>query len=277
MISIHQASLLFGSNPRALRQGIVAARQSAGRDRIRDQLGVTLALDDVSLDIKDGELFVVMGLSGSGKSTLVRLINGLLSPHAGSVTVDGVTVSELSKPNLIAFRRERIAMVFQSFALFPHRTVGENAAFGLKVAGMNKADRDARAIKWLERVGLGAHEGSYPHQLSGGMRQRVGLARALCVESPIMLLDEPFSALDPITRIDLQDLLLDLQAELARTVVFVTHDFSEAARLADRMAVLENGRVAQIGTPEAVRSAPATSHVARFIEAATQTSPQSDR
>ncbi|CDO61248.1 Glycine betaine/L-proline transport ATP-binding protein [Candidatus Phaeomarinobacter ectocarpi] len=275
MISIDQASLLFGSNPGAVRQAVVAARQSAGRDRIRDQLGVTLALDDVSLDIKDGELFVVMGLSGSGKSTLVRLINGLLLPHAGSVTVDGVTVSALSKPDLIAFRRERIAMVFQSFALFPHRTVGENAAFGLTVAGMNKADREARASKWLERVGLGSHAGSYPHQLSGGMRQRVGLARALCVESPIMLLDEPFSALDPITRVDLQDLLLELQSELARTIVFVTHDFSEAARLADRMAVLENGRVAQIGTPAAIRSAPATSHVARFIEAATQTVPSS--
>lgn len=273
MISIDQASLLFGSSARTMRQGMIAAGQGAGRDRILDQLGVTLALDDVSLEIKDGELFVVMGLSGSGKSTLVRLINGLLLPHAGSVTVDGVTVSGLSKPELIAFRRERIAMVFQSFALFPHRTVGENAAFGLKMAGMNRADREARASKWLKRVGLSSHMASYPHQLSGGMRQRVGLARALCVESPIMLLDEPFSALDPITRVDLQDLLLELQEELARTIVFVTHDFSEAARLADRMAVLENGRVAQIGAPADIRSAPATSHVARFIAAATQTSP----
>lgn len=275
MISIDQASLLFGGNPRNVRQGIVAARQKAGRERIRDQLGVTLALDDVSLNIKDGELFVVMGLSGSGKSTLVRLINGLLMPHAGTVAVDGVTVSDLSKPDLIAFRRARIAMVFQSFALFPHRTVGENAAYGLKVSGMNRADREARASKWLGRVGLSSHVRSYPHQLSGGMRQRVGLARALCVESPIMLMDEPFSALDPITRVDLQNLLLELQAELARTIVFVTHDFSEADRLADRMAVLENGRVAQIGAPDTIRSAPATAHVARFIEAATQTSPKS--
>jgi len=270
MIALEGVSHLFAGQQRHLRQGLAAARQRAGRDRILRTLGATLALDDVSLTINDGELFVVMGLSGSGKSTLVRLINGLLQPQLGRVVVDDHDVAAMRKRELAAFRRHRISMVFQSFALFPHRTVGENAAFGLKVEGMNRLDREARARHWLQRVGLEKHTMAYPHQLSGGMRQRVGLARALCVEAPIMLLDEPFSALDPITRVDLQDLLLELQGELARTIVFVTHDFSEAGRLADRMAVLENGRVAQIGTPEAIRTLPASAHVAKFITAATQ-------
>lgn len=270
MIAIEAVSHLFCETNAVRRQSLAAARQRAGRDRIRRTLGSTLALDDVSVEINAGDLFVVMGLSGSGKSTLIRLINGLLQPTTGRVLVDGHDVAAMGKRELVAFRRHRISMVFQSFALFPHRTVAENAGFGLKVEGMSKAERDIRARKWLGRVGLEQHMDAYPHQLSGGMRQRVGLARALCVEAPLMLMDEPFSALDPITRVDLQDLLLELQQELARTIVFVTHDFSEANRLADRMAVLQEGRLAQAGTPDAIKAAPATDHVAQFIAAATQ-------
>ncbi|MGD1934527.1 MAG: ATP-binding cassette domain-containing protein [Candidatus Phaeomarinobacter sp.] len=271
MIVVDAVSHVFGDRSAGHRQALAAARQRAGRERIRRALGATLALDDVSLEISAGELFVVMGLSGSGKSTLVRLINGLLQPSAGAVMVDGQNVAAMSKRELVAFRRHRIAMVFQSFALFPHRTVAENATFGLKVEGMSRPNRDERARKWLHRVGLDQLMDAYPHQLSGGMRQRVGLARALCVEAPIMLMDEPFSALDPITRVDLQDLTLELQHELARTIVFVTHDFAEANRLADRIAVLHEGQVAQVGAPEAIKAAPASDHVARFIAAATQT------
>lgn len=266
MIVFDNVTHLFGDQTR---QGLAAARQRAGRGRIRQELDVTLALDAVSLEIEAGELFVVMGLSGSGKSTLVRLINGLIQPQAGTVVVDGHDVTAMSPRQLTAFRRNRISMVFQSFALFPHRTVGENAAFGLAVEGINRADREKQAHQWLARVGLDGYANAYPHELSGGMRQRVGLARALTVEAPVMLMDEPFSALDPITRTDLQALLLELQGELERTLVFVTHDFSEASRIATRMAVLDEGRVSQVGIPQAIRTAPANAHVEAFIASAT--------
>lgn len=265
MIRLSHVTHLFGDD---IRQGLAAARQQAGRDRIRQTLDMTLALDDVSLDIPTGELFVVMGLSGSGKSTLIRLINGLIRPQIGRVDVDGTDVSGLSPRDLVRFRRNRIAMVFQSFALFPHKTVGENAGFGLAIEGLGRAERDERARHWLTRVGLEAYVDAYPAELSGGMRQRVGLARALAVDAPILLMDEPFSALDPVTRNDLQGLVLELEAELQRTIVFVTHDFSEAERLAGRMAVLHEGRVAQTGTPAEIRTAPADAHVAAFVASA---------
>jgi len=262
MIVLHHVNHLFGAKPQ---QGLIAARQRAGKDRIRDVLATTLALDDVSLTVAAGELFVVMGPSGSGKSTLVRLINGLIVPQAGSVTVAGREIGTMTHRALTAFRRARTAMVFQSFALFPHRTVAENAAFGLKVAGIGRAERDRRAKHWLTRVGLAGYEEAFPHELSGGMRQRAGLARALAVEAPILLMDEPFSALDPVTRSGLQSLLLEVQRELARTIVFVTHDFAEAARLAGRMAVLDHGQIAQIGAPAQIIAHPATPAVARFV------------
>jgi glycine betaine/proline transport system ATP-binding protein len=177
-------------------------------------------------------------------------------------------VSGLSPRDLVRFRRNRIAMVFQSFALFPHKTVGENAGFGLTIEGLGRAERDERARHWLTRVGLEAYVDAYPAELSGGMRQRVGLARALAVDAPVLLMDEPFSALDPVTRNDLQGLVLELEAELQRTIVFVTHDFSEAERLAGRMAVLHEGRIAQTGTPAEIRTAPADAHVAAFVASA---------
>lgn len=265
MITLDHVTHLFGSRTS---QALAAARQCAGRARILDRLDTTLALDDVSLDIAPGEVFVVMGLSGSGKSTLVRLINGLIQPQAGRVIVDGEDVTAMRPRDLVRFRRNRIAMVFQSFALFPHKTVGENAAFGLAVEGMGKAEREVRARHWLDRVGLDAYVDAYPQELSGGMRQRVGLARALCVDAAILLMDEPFSALDPVTRSDLQALTLELEAELQRTIVFVTHDFAEAERLATRMAVLHDGRVAQTGTPQEIRTAPADAQVSAFVASA---------
>ncbi len=273
MILFEGVTHLFGGNTA---QGLIAARQRAGRARIRAVLDTTLALDDVALEIAAGELFVVMGLSGSGKSTLVRLINGLIKPQAGSVIVDGIDVTELSRKDLTAFRRNRISMVFQSFALFPHKTVGENAAFGLAIEGIGRAERDRRAAHWLKRVGLDGYADAYPDTLSGGMRQRVGLARALTVDAPIMLMDEPFSALDPITRGELQDLLSELQRELARTIVFVTHDFNEARALADRIAVLDEGQIAQVGRVEDLLNRAATAHVSRFVTSATKTADTKD-
>ncbi len=266
MITLDAVTCLFGP---AQQQALCAARQGAGRARIRDSLSTTLALHDVSLSISEGELFVVMGLSGSGKSTLVRLINGLIKPNAGTVEVMGSSVSDMSAKQLAAFRRQRIAMVFQSFALFPHLSVGANVSFGLKVMGQSRDVCMQKADQWLSRVGLDGYADTNPAELSGGMRQRVGLARALAVDAPIMLMDEPFSALDPLTRADLQSLLVDLQAELARTIVFVTHDFAEATRLATRIAVLDEGTVAQIGAPNDLRHTPATPQVARFVASAT--------
>ena len=266
MISLDAVTCLFGP---AQRQGLCAARQGAGRARIRDALGTTLALHDVSFSIGEGELFVVMGLSGSGKSTLVRLINGLIKPDAGSVAVMGHDVSAMPPKDLATFRRQRIAMVFQSFALFPHLSVGANVSFGLKMTGRPRDECAGQAEHWLSRVGLDGYADANPADLSGGMRQRVGLARALAVDAPVMLMDEPFSALDPVTRADLQALLLDLQAELARTIVFETHDFAEATRLATRIAVLDEGTLAQVGTPDEIRHAPASPYVARFVASAT--------
>lgn len=259
MIRLDHVSKVFGP---ARAQALCALAQGAGKARIRRVLGATVALDDVSLSVEAGELFAVMGLSGSGKSTLVRLVNGLIAPDRGDVRVDGTDISRLSGPELVAFRRARLSMVFQSFALFPHRTVAQNAAFGLEVQGVDAAQRLRRAGDWLSRVGLEGYADAYPHELSGGMKQRVGLARALAVEAPVMLMDEPFSALDPATRADLQDLLLSVQAELGRTIVFVTHDFAEAARLASRIAIMDAGRLVQADTPDAILRAPATPGVA---------------
>ncbi len=267
MIRLDRVTKVFGPSPH---RALAAARQRAGKPRIRRTLGATLALDAVSLAIDDGGIFVVMGLSGSGKSTLVRLVNGLIAPDLGTVQVDGQNVAALSRADLTRFRRNRIAMVFQSFALFPHMSVADNVTFGLRVEGIPREDRAKTADRWLARVGLDGYASARPDELSGGMRQRVGLARALAVEAPVMLMDEPFSALDPVTRTELQDLLLDLQAELARTIVFVTHDLSEAIRLGTKIAVLDEGRLAQVAKPDDLVSNPATPLVARFVAAARQ-------
>ncbi|WP_436892015.1 quaternary amine ABC transporter ATP-binding protein [Nocardiopsis dassonvillei] len=235
------------------------------RDTIAD-LDVTAAVIDVSFDVEPGEIFVVMGLSGSGKSTLIRMLNGLLEPTSGSVEVDGVDITALGRKDLLKLRGEKISMVFQHFALLPHRTVLENAAYGLELRGEPRAERAARAGETLELVGLAGWEDKYPHQLSGGMQQRVGLARALAADTDIILMDEAFSALDPLIRRDMQTQLLELQKTLGKTIIFITHDLNEAMRLGDRVCVLRDGRVAQIGTAQEILNEPANDYVERFTE-----------
>ncbi|MCD0443846.1 betaine/proline/choline family ABC transporter ATP-binding protein [Glycomyces sp. A-F 0318] len=232
----------------------------------RDQLSaknVTAAVIDHNWSIEPGEIFVVMGLSGSGKSTLIRMLNGLIKPTAGTIEIAGVDLGSLTPPELRRLRREKISMVFQHFALLPHRTVVENVAFGLEIKGLGKAERLERAREAVELVGLSGHEGKLPAQLSGGMKQRVGLARALAADTEILLMDEAFSALDPLIRQEMQDQLLDLQSKLGKTIVFITHDLNEAMRIGDRIAICD-GEVKQIGTAEDILMRPADDYVAEF-------------
>jgi len=226
------------------------------------------ALDDVSLDIAEGAICVLMGLSGSGKSTLLRTINGLAPPSSGQVLIDGVDLNRLAPRQLQQLRRDSMGMVFQSSALFPHRSVIDNAAFGLEIAGVGRVERHRRASAMLEQVGLLAHAQQYPHQLSGGMRQRVGLARALAVDPALLLMDEAFSALDPLKRREMQELLLALQRERRRTIVFVSHDIDEALHLGDQIALLHGGRLVQHGTPRELLSNPVNDHVREFFSSA---------
>ena len=223
------------------------------------------ALNAVSLSIFPGEIFVIVGLSGSGKSTLLRTLNYLIPPSKGAVLFQGRELGSLTAAQTVALRREHIGMVFQSFALFDERSVLDNVAFGLEVAGMARAERHERARAMLAKVGLGDVANQYPHQLSGGMQQRVGLARALVVNPSVLLMDEAFSALDPIIRREMQSLLLTLQAESRRTVVFVTHDMEEALRLGTRIAIKKKGELVQVGAPEALINAPATPYVCHFF------------
>jgi glycine betaine/proline transport system ATP-binding protein len=228
-------------------------------------LPATAAVIDANFEVRPGEIFVVMGLSGSGKSTLIRMLNGLLQPTQGSVRIDGVEVTALRPAALRKLRREKISMVFQHFALMPHRTVLENAGYALEVAGRPKAERRERAMDALRMVDLTEWADKLPHHLSGGMRQRVGLARALAAGTDILLMDEAFSALDPLIRREIQDQLLELQAELGKTIIFITHDLNEAMRLGDRIAVMRDGRIVQIGTAEEILTDPANDYVAQFV------------
>ncbi len=233
---------------------------------ILDETGCVVAVRDVSFSVRRGETFVVMGLSGSGKSTLIRCLSRLVEPTDGEVRIDGVVIGDLDDDDLRELRRRRMSMVFQHFGLFPHRRVLDNVAFGLEVQGVPKAERYERAFEVLGSVGLEAWSDHYPQQLSGGMQQRVGLARALCVEPEILFFDEPFSALDPLIRRDMQDELLSLQAEMHRTLVFITHDFQEALKLGDRIAIMKDGVFMQLGTPEEIVSAPADDYVREFTK-----------
>jgi glycine betaine/proline transport system ATP-binding protein len=253
---------VFGSRPQ---RALEAARAGEGREAIQARLGNVVAVDDVSFAVERGEMFVVMGLSGSGKSTVVRMLNRLIEPTAGTVEVDGEDISTLDPPALRRIRQRKMSMVFQHFALFPHRTVGQNAAYGLEVQGVEPKERRRRAEAALETVGLTGWADHHPHELSGGMQQRVGLARGLATEAEILLMDEPFSALDPLIRRDMQDLLAELQSELQRTIVFITHDLNEAMRLGDRICMLKDGRVVQIGTGADIIAEPADRYVADFV------------
>ncbi|MBO2465828.1 quaternary amine ABC transporter ATP-binding protein [Actinomadura violacea] len=228
-------------------------------------LGVTPAVIDATFEVEQGEIFVVMGLSGSGKSTLIRMLNGLLEATSGSVEIDGQDIAKLSPKALRTLRQDKISMVFQHFALFPHRSVLANAAYGLEVRGVAKEERENKAREFLGLVGLEGWEDKLPGQLSGGMQQRVGLARALAAGTDIILMDEAFSALDPLIRREVQDLLLDLQGRFGKTIVFITHDLNEAMRIGDRIAVMREGRIVQIGTAEEILTDPANDYVAQFV------------
>ena len=254
---------IFGKEPD---RALALLRQGQDKDSIYAETGQVVGVNDVSFSVEQGEIFVIMGLSGSGKSTLVRMLNGLIKPSAGEIIIDGVDVASCSDSDLRAIRRDKISMVFQHFALFPHKTVAENVAFGLKIKGVGLAERRDRALGVLEQVGLAARADSFPRELSGGMQQRVGLARALASDPEVLLMDEPFGALDPLIRRDMQDELLDLQKRLKKTIIFITHDLHEALLLGTHIAVMRNGRFVQVGTPEQIVGEPSDDYVAAFTQ-----------
>ncbi|MEG5265240.1 glycine betaine/L-proline ABC transporter ATP-binding protein [Pseudomonas sp. JDS28PS106] len=254
---------IFGNRPD---QALALLKDGKSKDQVLAETGCVVGVNDLSLTIGSGELFVIMGLSGSGKSTLVRHFNRLIDPTSGRILVDGEDILRYDMEALRQFRRNKISMVFQSFALLPHKTIVDNVAYGLKVRGESKALCRERAQHWINSVGLQGYEGKYPHQLSGGMRQRVGLARALAADTDIILMDEAFSALDPLIRAEMQDQLLELQASLHKTIVFITHDLDEAVRIGSRIAILKDGRLIQAGTPREILHSPADEYVDRFVQ-----------
>ncbi|NAW85870.1 glycine betaine/L-proline ABC transporter ATP-binding protein ProV [Photobacterium halotolerans] len=254
---------VFGSAPE---RAFPLLEQGLDKDAIFEKTGLTVGVKDATLTINQGEIFVIMGLSGSGKSTLVRLLNRLIEPTSGQVLLDNKDIASISEDELRTVRRNNISMVFQSFALMPHMTVIDNTAFGLDLAGVDKATRYDTALQALARVGLDAYAASYPDELSGGMKQRVGLARALANDPDILLMDEAFSALDPLIRTEMQDELLRLQSDDKRTVVFISHDLDEAMRIGDRIAIMQNGEVVQIGTPDEILHHPANDYVRSFFK-----------
>ena len=262
ILTVRHLFKVFGDEPE---QAIELYRKGLGKDDIFAKTGMMLGVCDASFTVREGEIFVVMGLSGSGKSTLVRMLNRLIAPSAGEIVVGGENIAAMSETELMAFRRQHISMVFQSFALMPHMTVLQNAAFGLELAGVPAKQRDARAQDALAQVGLGAYGRNYPNELSGGMQQRVGLARALANDPTILLMDEAFSALDPLIRTEMQDELLTLQKDHRRTVVFISHDLDEAMRIGDRIAIMQGGRVVQVGTPDEILHQPANDYVRSFF------------
>lgn len=262
-IVVKNLSKIFG---RRDRDAYEMMQQGLSKEEILMHTGATVAVRDVSFSVEEGEIFVVMGLSGSGKSTLLRCINLLHQPTAGEVIVNGNPLIRFNQKELWEVRRAWFGMVFQKFALFPHRSVMGNVEFGLEVQGVPKEERRSRAQKWIEAVGLKGWEDHYPQELSGGMQQRVGLARALAVEPEILLMDEAFSALDPLIRREMQDELLTLQAEMNKTIIFITHDFHEAVKLGDRIAVMRDGEFVQVGTPADIIGSPADEYVAAFAD-----------
>ncbi len=261
-IEVRNVWKVFGSGAAAA--AISMAEGGASRSQIQQQTDQTVAVRDVSFNVARGETFVVMGLSGSGKSTLIRCLSRLIEPSTGEVLLDGKDLLAMGEEELRGVRRGQMSMVFQHFGLFPHRRVIENIAYGLEVQGIDKSKRLARANEVLEIVGLSGWADHYPQQLSGGMQQRVGLARALAVDPQILLFDEPFSALDPLIRKEMQDELIRLQKTMQRTIIFITHDFAEALRLGDRIAIMKDGSFDQVGTPEEIITKPATEYVREF-------------
>ncbi len=262
-ISARNIYKIFGDDSKA---GLDLIKKGRSKDEIFADTGQTVGVQDVSFDVEEGQIFVVMGLSGSGKSTLVRMINGLIEPSAGEMIVDGTDIADCSSQRLREIRRGKVSMVFQHFALFPHKTVIDNVAYGLKIKGIGADERRGKALEALAQVGLEARADSYPEELSGGMQQRVGLARGLAAEPEILLMDEPFGALDPLIRRDMQDELLELQRTLKKTIIFITHDLNEALILGSRIAIMRNGRFVQVGTAEEIVANPADDYVAAFTQ-----------
>ena len=262
-IEINNVYKIFGSNPKTV---LPMVKDGATKEEILEKTGHTVGLDNVSLKIEEGETFVCMGLSGSGKSTLIRHLNRLIDPTDGDILIEGTNVMSLNTESLIDFRRHKMSMVFQRFGLFPHKTVIQNVGYGLEMQGKSEQERNKTAMEKIESVGLTGFENQYPNQLSGGMQQRVGLARALATDTDIMLMDEAFSALDPLIRSDMQKQLLDLQSELKKTIVFITHDLDESLRLGDHIGILNAGKLVQVGTPVDIVMNPADDYVEAFVK-----------
>lgn len=263
LIEISGLYKVFGRNPNSVMDQV---KRGDSKDEILKNTGHTVGLKDINLSIKQGEIFVIMGLSGSGKSTLIRHFNRLIDPTEGQILVEGIDVMKLSNKELEQFRRHKMSMVFQRFGLLPHRTVLDNVAYGLEIQGIEKGERIQRATDWLNTVGLQGYEKQYPAQLSGGQQQRVGLARALSTDAEILLMDEAFSALDPLIRSEMQDQLIELQETLHKTIIFITHDLDEALRIGDRIAILKDGVLVQQGTPDDILLNPADDYVEAFVK-----------
>ena len=262
-IEINNVYKIFGGNPKSV---LPQVKEGATKDEILENTGHTVGLDNVSLKIEEGETFVCMGLSGSGKSTLIRHLNRLIDPTDGEILIEGTNVMNLNKEQLIEFRRHKMSMVFQRFGLFPHKTVIQNVGYGLEMQGKAEEERNKISMEKINAVGLNGFENQYPAQLSGGMQQRVGLARALATDTDIMLMDEAFSALDPFIRSDMQKQLIDLQSQLKKTIVFITHDLDESLRLGDHIGILNAGKLVQVGTPEEIIMNPADDYVKAFVK-----------
>lgn len=262
-IRIENLYKVFGANPS---RAIPLVKEGKGKDEILAQTGCTVGVNDATLEIRQGEIFVIMGLSGSGKSTLLRCLNRLYEPTSGTIMIDDTDVTKAEEEELRQVRATKMSMVFQHFGLLPHRTVSENVAFGLELRGVEKEIRKKKAYETIEVVGLKGYEEMMTSELSGGMQQRVGLARALATDPEVLLMDEAFSALDPLIRANMQDELLDLQGEMHKTIVFITHDLDEALKLGDRIAIMKEGRIVQIGTSEEILTEPANDYVKAFVE-----------
>ena len=262
-IEINNVYKIFGGNPNSV---LPQVKKGATKEEILENTGHTVGLDNVSLKIEEGETFVCMGLSGSGKSTLIRHLNRLIDPTDGEILIEGTNVMNLNKEQLIDFRRHKMSMVFQRFGLFPHKTVIQNVGYGLEMQGKVEDERNKISMEKINAVGLNGFENQYPAQLSGGMQQRVGLARALATDTDIMLMDEAFSALDPLIRSDMQKQLIDLQSQLKKTIVFITHDLDESLRLGDHIGILNAGKLVQVGTPEEIIMNPADDYVKAFVK-----------
>lgn len=262
-IKVDKLTKIFGRHPK---EAVSLLEQNKTKDEILKETGMTVGVNQASFEVESGEVFVIMGLSGSGKSTLVRLLNRLIEPTSGDIWLGDKNVTKMSKDELRELRRKNMSMVFQQFALLPHKTIQQNAEYGLEIQKIDKSDREQKAKEALELVGLGGYLDKYPTELSGGMQQRVGLARALANDPTILLMDEAFSALDPLIRKDMQDELLDLQQSVHKTIIFITHDLDEALRIGDRIALMKDGVIVQIGTAEEILMDPANDYVERFVE-----------